>query len=1376
MEAHAPPKSLPLPRAPRRWPRRLLACAGLLVLAVLLAPFYVDPLVRGLVVRRLEHDLGARVSVRDLDLSWPARVRLLGLEVKDASGAPLASVQEASASLAVGALLRGRVQARAEVLYPEVHLRQDPAEGWNWAPVVAHLEGLDEEASSGADGTGVPDLQLDLKLQEGRLIFHGPGGDSRVEGLSVRLEVDDLGTPAPFEVAWRLRGPGGPGGSGRIAGSIVAAPGGRLDPLEATGNARVELTRVDLAALTPALSGVLPARSLAGIASGTVEMQLGSGLALVGRSDLELLEARVSGPLPDAPPAVVGSLRISGLAEVAGDGSGTQHLELRADDFLAIVLDGTTRVDDGGGTRLESQVSLAGDLAGLVRVARSWVPFQPGVQLGGRLEETLVLTAELDSRRPRSVRLEARGGLQGVTAVDARGRTLDLAALANVGVELRAEADLERNTLVVPALRVALGPVELQAEGSLAGLTAEPHLDSGRARIVADLERLRGTLEQLVALPPDAFGGHVEAEGDLSGSAAALDFRGELNGRDLIGGGLQLSSVRGSLSGRWAPDGPSHAGGDLSLGALTLELPDGPALTWPGLRLEAGATREESGHLTLEGHLTSPDGAVEAGLAGEGTLSAELRGEVALHPTWKLALAAVTPPLSGLVPALADLRGLLEGSGDLNLALEAEGTRLVGSLSSRLEGLRVPVRGDEVLSVPGASDVTTGLKLAFALPAGVLEVEQATLECEALRARASGRFAVLSTDASAIESARLGLETDLEALGPALGVLFDLKGARLGGGALRAEAELIARGQAFGVRGHGTVAEAIWSTDGEAPLVQRDVHATFDLEVDPTAGTLVARALELGSTTLEAEVRGRLDGLADPETAQGELHLSLDGELERLLTDLALEPPGTGRRTQGRLHSRTSLAGSRGQFRLEGTSTIEGFRLEVPAEAPDEAPLVVAEPRIELGLAANLTLPALDVVVDRASLAAGLARGGAGGRLPALRPWLLGEEGAELVLEDWTGELVYVPERLGAVLGPWLPGRLEGSEERRVTLVLDGRARDLDLVTLLGGSRGHVDLALGRLVRPEIQVEGDLGLDLVDGRTKVRGDLKANGGTLSLDGDLAVEGVPEGASASKVTVEVRDLGLNAGLAPLLALVHPAFGSLDVAHGQLGGVAGLSLHLDYDRPIPAGALGGDWTALPLAPLHGSGRLEVREASLQGSPLMRALGELGLDVNRSLNVRPIEFTIERGRLSYARPWTWTLAGTETTFTGSVGLDRSVDLVWNVPVTEALVDRWGFLKAMLGESIAIPIGGTATRPRVDVGAVLTGIGRDLARREIGSAVGLGGDPARLLSEADQLWKQGKRAEAVPLYQRLRDEFKLSLVYVLNKDRIKERASAPK
>jgi hypothetical protein len=140
---------------------------------------------------------------------------------------------------------------------------------------------------------------------------------------------------------------------------------------------------------------------------------------------------------------------------------------------------------------------------------------------------------------------------------------------------------------------------------------------------------------------------------------------------------------------------------------------------------------------------------------------------------------------------------------------------------------------------------------------------------------------------------------------------------------------------------------------------------------------------------------------------------------------------------------------------------------------------------------------------------------------------------------------------------------------------------------------------------------------------------------------------------------------------------------------------------------------------------------------------------------------------------------MSGSETTFTGSVGLDETLDLAWNVPINDALVGRWGFLDALRGETISLPLRGSVRAPRLDTEDLLKDLATKAARAQLGGRLGLGGggggakdDPGSLLSQADDLWNAGKKSEAAAIYKRLRDDFKLSVVYALNKDRIKDRS----
>jgi len=410
------------------------------------------------------------------------------------------------------------------------------------------------------------------------------------------------------------------------------------------------------------------------------------------------------------------------------------------------------------------------------------------------------------------------------------------------------------------------------------------------------------------------------------------------------------------------------------------------------------------------------------------------------------------------------------------------------------------------------------------------------------------------------------------------------------------------------------------------------------------------------------------------------------------------------------------------------------------------------------------------VTLEKLTLTSGLARGGAQGRVLNLRGLGTGPE-ADVRFEKLTGEFAYVPERLGALLAPFLPGKLVGEEEQRATFTLDGRARDFSLDALLAGSQAHVDLGLGRFERPEIQLGGNVVLESKDETLQLRSDLAANGGTLQLDGVLDLHADEP---HSKLKVTAKQVRANSGLAPLLALVHPIFGG---APGSLDGLIALNLDLSYDGPLTLAGLQAGWDELPKEPLNGTGRLELSGASLKGSPLLALLAEFGVDTSKTLDVHPIEFTIQRGRVRYAKPWTWTLGGTETNFSGTLGLDQSLDLAWNLPVTDKLIEHWSFLSALKGETLSIPVRGTTRAPRLEADALLKDLAAKAAKKELEGRLGLGGgvkgeDPAEILSRADELWKAGKKTEAAALYVRLKDDFKVTLTFALNKDRIKDRA----
>lgn len=294
----------------------------------------------------------------------------------------------------------------------------------------------------------------------------------------------------------------------------------------------------------------------------------------------------------------------------------------------------------------------------------------------------------------------------------------------------------------------------------------------------------------------------------------------------------------------------------------------------------------------------------------------------------------------------------------------------------------------------------------------------------------------------------------------------------------------------------------------------------------------------------------------------------------------------------------------------------------------------------------------------------------------------------------------------------------------------------------------------------------------------LEGVLEARGGQVRLD----VAADPE----LRAALRLDGASLDATLAPLVARLHPA-APLPSGAALASGALGL-----VDATVSMGGVApGRWSD-PSA-WSGTGSLTLREVDLTRSPLVTglldglgasgllpAIDRAGVETARVEATRPLNGSLAGGRVTYPDPWTWTIGDLETTFTGSVGLDRTVDLRWNLPVDAALAGSKEALRWLEGETLSVEVGGTLARPTLDVNAAIGelldraasgGLGRAL-ERELGLGGGDSGtSPAALLREADRRWSEGDRAGAAPIYRRIRDEFPLSPVYLLNRDRIKAR-----
>lgn len=549
-------------------------------------------------------------------------------------------------------------------------------------------------------------------------------------------------------------------------------------------------------------------------------------------------------------------------------------------------------------------------------------------------------------------------------------------------------------------------------------------------------------------------------------------------------------------------------------------------------------------------------------------------------------------------------------------------------------------------------------------------------------------------------------------------------------------------------------------------LRQDELELEWSVRLDrPEGGGDEAWSLErsrLGTRTLEASASGVLSGPSSPD-----LLLEVESGVDRLLADLGEAFGLTGYAGSGALRSTLRLRPEAQRVRIEGDARVTELVFALPA--PESRRL--EEPELALEWSAAWLAEGAELELERAELRSSFLEAHAEGRLSGVA----GD--APVAFERLEGRLSYVPDELGVLLGPWLPGRLSGMEREECSFALEGPAEGVDPMTLLARARGRARFGLGLFETTGLAAGGQVELTVADGRAGLRGELTANGGALTFVGDLAAPcaDASRAGPGSSLIVELQGVRANSAMSPLLEGVHPAFASFEgVAGGELSGLVNAALELHYEVPLSAELLAGGWEALPKEPIRGHGSLSIDGAVLRGSPLFgQLLAELGVDADESLDLAPVRFRIAAGRLVYEDPWTWTVGGSRTTFTGSIGLDQTLDMMWDVPITARLVDRRGLLEALEGETLSIPITGTARRPRVALEGVLAGLARRTLQEELtkkldlGKLLGVGREAPRderpvgspgaqeLLVEANQLWQRGKQKEAVVIYKRLQAEF---------------------
>lgn len=1519
---------------PRRRLKRFALGSVLFLLGlVLLGPLVAGPLLRGRVVAGLNQRLNAQASLAEFGFHAAGGLHIGGLSLSDYDGRPLLSLDRLDANIGVLAALTGSYRATLSIDGLEVHVRRAADGSWDLTQLVKQDEERGqpqvpepEDPESEEAAEGLPDLRVHLKLQNSRIVIHGPGGETELVDVNVGLDLDDWNADAPLSMKARVRGPQGEAGALSLQGSLSFDPDASLGIEAISGSITAVIEELSLAALQPAaalattgpmpIDGSLGDGRFEGSLVGHTKIELGRNRTLELEGNFALSGVQIDHLPGTRAPVSLPAATLELTASLDEAGTGPQLVKLEAPDLFALRVESSASHLNSARGGLNGQVTLEGHVPGLSHLARSFVPLKDGLDFDGDLSGGFEWQAVVGTKGFFGGSLDARFSLADFTTRNAQGGELDLGELESVDLKLGASLDLDRGEASLSKLDLSAGPITARGYGGLAGLSrdwanwrpSQLQVADSKLELDANLDRLADLMGKIADLGELSFGGDIQAVSEAKQEGDRILFTTHAELRELTVQNLEVTGTKGVEQ--------------RNLGPLDATLEQTARIDTQG-----------SGSLTLSKFQLRSDflrfdaGGELFGIADPETLAGELHHEVVVLPV--RAAGALKNFLFGYTIGGQDLRqkqslrfdgSRVSISGELTVpALRIDGPDL-GSTGLQLEGLACTFagEGDRLKEELSSYELELSLEsLASAFPAleegadselalglsalelglkGELREGRAQWDSRALvgllRARGGGlgeepleltqlsfnadenvadleagslslpdfelRSDFLNLDATALLSGLNGelaktqpegsLQIHVRAEPQVLGERFAsfLEGTALSGSPLEGTFKLDGHGERFDFEGELAGEHlSIWlpaevdASGGELrparSVDQEDYRLVVDVMLQRGVGIelLDLRKLNFRSRTARAELNGGLSNLSDRSRMRADLELSFSSEIERLIADLGALVDFDGYAGKGTLQADYSIKGDEGELGMTGVARIDGLELKLtpPDAAPGSDPIVVSDPKLSFDLDLTIDTENMDLGIRRCALASEIIWGSLEGQFSNLLAAASGEEsqaveavdeaGGEAqitgaMVEGLRGEFSYVPDRLGVVLAPWLPGVLSGEKEEKIVFDFTGSLADLSHKPF-GSLEGRATFGLGRFVGSGFDAAGQLSLELDGDAVSAKGDLAANGGTLNLDTRFDLRGpqsIPTdtGAEAqprSWIKLDLSGVKTNPELSPILAMLHPAFAVVDKT--RVGSVTGLidgELELTYDAPLSKAQLDAGWAALPKLPINGHGRIDIQSASIAGSPLLtQILSALG-GSEEEIDIDPISFIIERGRLRYSKPWQWTISGAKTTFGGSIGLDETLDLSWNILVDEKLVDKHRFLRTFEGETIGIPIGGTAYRPKLELSSTLRSLAAQAAERELRRKLGLGGGSAdgevgeaegdgaaegagdgdeggildglgsneekaqKLFEEANTLYEAGKQAEAAVLYKKIRKEYKNTLTYLINKSKIKRRA----
>ncbi len=468
---------------------------------------------------------------------------------------------------------------------------------------------------------------------------------------------------------------------------------------------------------------------------------------------------------------------------------------------------------------------------------------------------------------------------------------------------------------------------------------------------------------------------------------------------------------------------------------------------------------------------------------------------------------------------------------------------------------------------------------------------------------------------------------------------------------------------------------------GEQTLSEKNIQLTTRGSVNLEKKAAVLKPFELQTTTgnitlpeLELNDWGNLqNGIR----TKGSIDLEL-GRLAVFLEDILKLPDGTSIAGQTTLTIDTDLSDAKQQFvKIDGS--IAPFELFLPDKKQ------LSEKKIQLMIDLNGDVSEQKFALNKLELSSSPVSLNASGTIkPDNKEHVLTAQGAmKLDLEAISSYIRSLSE---------LKLEMTGASEKPFSIKatsLDGKWVEIpkrsEIVTSF-----HADKIRGfGLLVESLEVP----IKLANGIAEIDIQGIVNNGKMSLQPAIDFSAEPPVISIPENNLVLTRVGLSEDMSrDLLAQLHPIFIGAAVSEGTLN----LGLH-HFKWPMGAAER---------KKAKFSGTITFNEVTLQAGGLLTPLLEVMKVEEREITIgdQPMECIGENDRIRCS-PLEILVKDHSLMFSGSIGFDKSLDYIAQIPVTQRMVggDAYKYLE---GTSISVPIGGTVSKPSIRKDVVQTAI----------------------------------------------------------------------